>query len=52
VEVETDVASRREDFNISVRACNTVVTLFPANRGLRPFGFKPKPFLAVEDINA
>ncbi|VVN70820.1 LemA family protein [Pseudomonas fluorescens] len=51
-EVETDIASRREDFNTSVRAYNTVVTLFPANIILRPFGFKPKPFLTVEDINA
>lgn len=49
--VETDISNRREDFNSSVRAYNTVLRLFPANILLRPFGFKSEKFIEVEDIN-
>lgn len=49
-EVEAAISDRREDFNTSVRAYNTVLRLFPANIILRPFGFRPEKFLSVEDI--
>ncbi|MBG6244418.1 hypothetical protein CS369_05555 [Candidatus Symbiopectobacterium sp. 'North America'] len=51
-DVETDIANRREEFNTSVRAYNTVLTLFPANIFLRLLGFKPKDFLSIVDINS
>lgn len=51
-DVETDIANRREEFNASVRAYNTVLTLFPANIFLRLLGFKPKDFLSIVDINS
>lgn len=51
-DVETDIANRREEFNTSVRAYNTVLTLFPANVILRFLGFKPKDFLSIVDIDS
>lgn len=50
--VETDIASRREEFNVSVRAYNTTLTLFPANIFLKLLGFRPKDFLSIDDINS
>ena len=43
--VETDLSSRREQYNSVVRAYNTAISEFPSNLLLRPFAFKVKPFL-------
>ena len=42
--VETDLSSRREQYNSVVRAYNTAISEFPSNLLLRPFAFKAKPF--------
>ena len=42
--VETDLSSRREQYNSVVRAYNTAISEFPSNLLLRPFAFKGKPF--------
>ena len=42
--VETELSSRREQYNSVVRAYNTAISEFPSNLLLRPFAFKAKPF--------
>ncbi len=46
--VETDLSSRREQYNSVVRAYNTAISEFPSNLLLRPFAFNAKPFLAEQ----
>ena len=42
--VETDLSSRREQYNAVVRAYNTAISEFPSNLLLAPFAFEAKPF--------
>ena len=46
--VETDLSSRREQYNSVVRAYNTAISEFPSNLLLRPFAFTVKPFLVEQ----
>ena len=46
--VETDLSSRREQYNSVVRAYNTAISEFPSNLLLRPFAFNAKPFLVEQ----
>jgi LemA protein len=46
--VETDLSSRREQYNSVVRAYNTAISEFPSNLLLRPFAFTAKPFLVEQ----
>jgi len=43
---ETQVAQRREHYNAAVRSYNTLLSQFPNNLLLRPFGFRREPFLS------
>jgi LemA protein len=44
-EVETEISRRRERYNATVRAYNTLLTQFPKNIVLLPFSFQPRAFL-------
>ena len=48
--VENDIASRREEYNATVRAYNTMLVQFPNNLMLPRFGFQPKPFLNEQEL--
>lgn len=50
--VETDIANRRERYNSTVRAYNTLITHFPNNFLLAPFGFRTKSFLSDQELSA
>lgn len=50
--VETELSSRREQYNSVVRAHNTTISEFPSNLLLLPFGFKVKPFLMEQGVGA
>lgn len=51
-QVETDLAKRREHYNAIVRAYNVVITQFPGNLLLAPFGFQSKPHLSDQELSA
>ena len=46
--VETELSSRREQYNSVVRAHNTVIAEFPGNLLLRPFTFQAQAFLVEQ----
>jgi LemA protein len=48
--VETEITSRREKFNISVRLYNTLISQFPANILLSPFSFQTVSYLSDDDL--
>ncbi len=50
-QVETDIASRREQFNGIVRAYNTSITQFPHNFLLRPFRFQVEAYITETDLS-
>ena len=49
--VETDLSSRREQYNSVVRAYNTAISEFPSNVLLRPFSFDTKPFWVEQTVS-
>lgn len=51
-QVESDIASRREQYNSTVRAYNTAICQFPANLLLSPFGYQAKPFLSAQELSS
>ncbi|MBS1196519.1 MAG: hypothetical protein H6R18_304 [Proteobacteria bacterium] len=50
-EVEEDIATRREQYNSTVRSYNTVIVQFPGNVLLTPFHFQAKPFLSDQELS-
>jgi len=48
--VETELSSRREQYNSVVRAYNTAISEFPSNLLLRPFAFEIKPFWVEQGV--
>ena len=48
--VETEITSSREKFNISVRLYNTLISQFPANILLSPFSFQTVSYLSDDDL--
>lgn len=48
--VETELSSRREQYNSVVRAYNTAISEFPSNLLLRPFAFETKPFWVEQGV--
>jgi LemA protein len=50
--VETELSTRREQYNSVVRAHNTTISEFPSNLLLLPFGFVAKPFLMEQSVGA
>lgn len=48
--VETEITSRREKFNISVRLYNTLISQFPANILLSAFSFQTVSYLSDDDL--
>lgn len=48
--VETELSSRREQYNSVVRAYNTAISEFPSNLLLRPFAFGSKPFWVEQGV--
>ena len=50
--VESDIAKKRERYNATVRSFNTLISQFPINLLLLPFGYQPKPFLSEQDFSA
>ena len=51
-QVETDLAKRREQYNATVRSYNVVISQFPGNLALLPFGFQNKPYLSEQELSA
>ena len=49
--VETDLSSRREQYNSVVRAYNTAISEFPSNVLLKPFSFDTKPFWVEQTVS-
>ena len=49
--VETDLSSRREQYNSVVRAYNTTISEFPSNVLLKPFAFDTKPFWVEQTVS-
>lgn len=52
VQVETDLAKRREQYNATVRSYNVVISQFPGNFVLLPFGFQNKAYLSEQELSA
>lgn len=51
-QVESDIAKKRERYNAAVRAFNTLISQFPINLLLLPFGYQAKHFLSEQDFSA
>jgi LemA protein len=48
--VESMIAERREQYNSAVRSYNTLLSQFPNNVLMRPFGFQREHFLSEQDL--
>ena len=50
-QVEADLVKRREQYNAVVRSYNVVISQFPGNVVLLPFGFQHKTHLSEQELS-
>lgn len=51
-DVENQIADRRERYNSTVRAYNTMLAQFPNNILLKPLSLRPKQFLTDQELSS